>query len=870
MADNIVQLKIKASDTAKPDLTDLKAKLDELGAKVASATIDIDDKDGAAKLTDLNAKLASLNKRVANPKITVAGAARVEADLAMVDASLDKLGEKKDSVDIKARTDGFTAALASVTGLDTGLKGAQESGSRFQLMMAGLNVATGIAEPLLAGVTVAAGGVASGVLAAGAGLGVFAEVAKGAYSQVATALKSYSTAQSTTGKASATAMAQYKAELAALTPSQREFARGIEKADNEWQGFVNSNTAGVTKILDKGLGLLPKILSAMQPMLAPVETALSSIISKLGKGLDSSGFKSFTTMLADNTGPAVEKLATAAGHVAVGVGGILKAFMPMAQTMLSGIDKITGKFAAWGSTLTGHTGFQSMMSMFKSETPLAVQALQQLAGIVKTVVSDMTGLDGVSNSKTLLQLANPVLALANALLKVNPDLVRIALYMLMAADAGKKLKPVFSGISSGLSLLKGGASAFQDLQAGFQNSAAAASDATGVWGSLGGTMSKVTTAIKEQGLGATIAAAATKVWAGIQAAFNAVMDANPIVLVVLAIAALVAGVILAYTHFKSFRDAVQDAMHGVQVAVDTVVKFVSDHWKLLVAIILGPLGLIIDGLVTHWSAVEHGFEAAYNAVAGVVRTAIGVIKSIISPYIQWNEDIFRVAWAVIEKIFQVAWTAIKGYVTVNVDAIKTVLGWFGKLGSLFGGWWDDAAKAVSGMIDKLVGFVAKIPSRINSALSGLPAMLFKAGVNAIKSLISGIESMFGAVGNVVSSLASKVAGFFGLSPAKEGPLSGGGAPSIRGQHFAADIAEGMTSGLGLVRAAAARLSTTMQASVPGMTGPGLAGAGSAGYGSGVLKLQLEWAGGNDQQIISALGKAVRIRGGNVQKVFGHN
>src|SRR5690349_2468367 len=94
MPDNVVVIKVKASDAgAKPEMDALKAELDELGRKVAEARVDVDDKEGAAKLKNLNAQLIALGQRVANPKITLAGAARVEAQLAAVDAALGKIGQ---------------------------------------------------------------------------------------------------------------------------------------------------------------------------------------------------------------------------------------------------------------------------------------------------------------------------------------------------------------------------------------------------------------------------------------------------------------------------------------------------------------------------------------------------------------------------------------------------------------------------------------------------------------------------------------------------------------------------------------------------------------------------------------------------------
>lgn len=54
-----------------------------------------------------------------------------------------------------------------------------------------------------------------------------------------------------------------------------------------------------------------------------------------------------------------------------------------------------------------------------------------------------------------------------------------------------------------------------------------------------------------------IAAAASKAWAVAQAALNAVMSANPIALVVIAIAALVAGIVIAYNKSEKFRAVMQ-------------------------------------------------------------------------------------------------------------------------------------------------------------------------------------------------------------------------------------------------------------------------------------------------------------------------
>jgi hypothetical protein len=83
---------------------------------------------------------------------------------------------------------------------------------------------------------------------------------------------------------------------------------------------------------------------------------------------------------------------------------------------------------------------------------------------------------------------------------------------------------------------------------------------------------------------------------------NLAMDANPIGVVVLALTALVGGLIYAYTHVKWFRTAVQDAW-----------KWIKSNWPLLVGIFALPLAPIIL-LITHFKQVKTAVTDAVNWV----------------------------------------------------------------------------------------------------------------------------------------------------------------------------------------------------------------------------------------------------------------
>lgn len=807
MSDNVVEILVKSRDDAKPDMADLRAKLDELSHKVAQARVDVRDDAAAATLDKLKAQLIDLGHRTANPKITMSGAVRAEAQIHAVDASLNNLGNTS------GKTTGRLAALGQA--LNTlvlgGLSGGVGEMNMFQKAMMAANVATGLGEPLMAGLTVAAGGLASGLAAAASGLGAIGLVAKSNFTaasaaanaaqaaqtqytsavtaadaaykrQMATATTAAQRQQAATARASAL-QAAYKAQVQAtttayanLTPAQVTLSKSIGAMQNQWQSFTASFAPMLAQILGHFQPVFSTILGGIGKLATAGGNAILALLPSLGMALQSSGFQSFIQMLADNAGPAIVHIGVAIGHVMTGIGGILRAFMPMSQQMLSGLDSLTAKFAQWGSTLTQHSGFQSLMAQFRSETPQAAQVLKNLATVIANVVRAMAGLSTGSNSKTLLQMLVPLSGVLASLSK-NQDLDRIALYLLAAVDAGKKLKNAFAGISGAMQIFKTGAGMLQDFRAGFGNAAAAASDATGIWGTFGGKIGDAITAIKNWSIWSKLAAAATRIWTGIQAAFDVVMDANPIVLVVLAIAALIAAVVLAYKHFAGFRDLVKKVFHDVTAAVSDAVNWIKGHWPLLLEILTGPIGLATVFIVQHWHQILSGAQS---------------------------------------------------------------------------------------VVSNVISFFQALPGRILSALGDLGSMLWNAGVNAIEGLLNGMASMVGSAISTVSGwghdIINALGAPFGIHFSEPSEAT---KMIAAGKRIPQGLAQGMGSSLGPLRQAANRVSG---AAMPGGTGGGYAAAG--GRAAGQLVLQLQWVGGGDDPLFQLIRHGVRVRGGNVQKVLG--
>ena len=122
---------------------------------------------------------------------------------------------------------------------------------------------------------------------------------------------------------------------------------------------------------------------------------------------------------------------------------------------------------------------------------------------------------------------------------------------------------------------------------------------------------------------ATIAStAATKAATAGQWLLNAALDANPIGLIIIGLVAAAAGLVILYKKSAVARNIINGAFsgirkvvggvvslftHGIPNAITGVVGFVKSHWKPIVGIILGPIGLIVIGVTSHLDTIRDKF-----------------------------------------------------------------------------------------------------------------------------------------------------------------------------------------------------------------------------------------------------------------------
>lgn len=213
------------------------------------------------------------------------------------------------------------------------------------------------------------------------------------------------------------------------------------------------------------------------------------------------------------------------------------------------------------------------------------------------------------------------------------------------------------------------------------------------------------------------AAAATKTWAAVQWLLNVALSANPIGLIVVLIAAMVAGVILAYTHSEKLRKIVTATWNGIKTAVGAVVGWFT--------------GTVVPALQKVWNGVKHGV----GAVAKVFRTAWNAVKNAVSKGIA---AVVGVMSGLRKRVLGAISGAAKWLVSAGKNVIK---GLISGIGAMFGA---------------VVRKVGQVIVRVKNAYVGAAKWLYNAGKNVIKGLISGVGSMFGNITSKIAAVRAKV------------------------------------------------------------------------------------------------------------------
>lgn len=370
------------------------------------------------------------------------------------------------------------------------------------------------------------------------------------------------------------------------------------------------------------------------------------------------------------------------------------------------------------------------------------------------------------------------------------------------------------------------------------------------------------------------------------AALNTTMLANPIVLVIAAITALVAAFIYLWNNCEEFREFWINLWEQIKEAAVAV-------WESLKAFFTAAWEAISAAAKTIWEGIKSFFAGIWEGIKLIFSTAAEAIKLIITTYFNlyktaittvfnaiklvvttvWNaiKTVITTVVTAIQTFLTTAWNAIKTVITTVVNAIKTVIVtvWnviktavttvVNAIKTVISTVWNSIKNTVTSIVNGIKNTVTSVFQNILSGIKGtmgnivttikdgfnqaisfitsLPPKALQWGKDIIMGIVNGIRSCIGAVGDAVASVAEKIKSFLHFSVPDEGPLT---EYESWMPDFMKGLAKGIEGSRGLIEKAVRGVSEDMvisprvasgmadaENSAAAVTGNSLAGLASA-------------------------------------------
>lgn len=232
------------------------------------------------------------------------------------------------------------------------------------------------------------------------------------------------------------------------------------------------------------------------------------------------------------------------------------------------------------------------------------------------------------------------------------------------------------------------------------------------------------------------AANAIKVVRTAMLAFNAVLLANPVGLVVAAIAGLVAAFIYLWNNVEGFRNFWKSAWNTIKSLANSAWKAIRKYFS------------------DAWSAIKK----TWSAVTGFFRNVWNGIKSVFNSVKSWFADKFKSAWNGVKS----AWNSAKSFFSGLWSGIKGV---FGSVGSWFRGKFQSAWSSIKSVFSGWGSFFGGLWTKIKSKFSSIGTSIGTAMGNAVKNglnrVISTVQSAINKGIGLINSairLANKLPG----------------------------------------------------------------------------------------------------------------
>lgn len=431
--------------------------------------------------------------------------------------------------------------------------------------------------------------------------------------------------------------------------------------------------------------------------------------------------------------------------------------------------------AAWKNWLTGLGNskadmadltdklFESMATWGDNVIPVVQQVLSSIVKVLEDNGTEMIGkavqyifsnIPGLVNAATslLIGLANGIVKNLPVLFEAGKQIIDALQSALNGADLGidlqglidtfARLKPVIMAAVSALIAYK---------------------TAMGITNIISGVITAIK-AFKTANEATTIA----------QAALNAVMHANPFVLVATIVAGLTAAVITLWNTNEEFRNATAEIWESIKAAVSSAWDSIRAVWETAQPYFQELWEHVKASALELWESVKNAFSSAWEAIK--------VVWDFAQPYFQELWAAIQTVWAAVETwlpgLFETAWNLIiatwdsaTGYFKRIFDSIALI---FDAIKAVFQGDFQGAWDAIK----EIVGTWADYFQNVWDNITGVFSDALNVGEKIVSDIKTGISNKWNELTSWFSNLWNS--------------LFGGNTVDV-GINASANVDDGMTS-----------------------------------------------------------------------------
>ncbi len=377
---------------------------------------------------------------------------------------------------------------------------------------------------------------------------------------------------------------------------------------------------------------------------------------------------------------------------------------------------------------------------------------------------------------------------------------------LIVGNAGK-LAPVlipavtaflgFKTATAGITAVAGGLDGIFNAAVKVKNAANGVTDLVNGIGGISGRIQKIAASTKIAQNAQLAWNAVTSAGTAIQRAFNAVIAANPIGAIVVAVAAVVAALVWFFTQTEVGRKAWaaftswlsetwtaladgaraiwngiagffaglwQTISGGVTGAWTSITSFLSGVWTGISTTATTIFTSVRDFIVNVFTVIGALIVAPLQAIQNGINTVFGWILSFITQQMNSTNTVWSTVWTAIYNVVNTIFTLISGYISTVVNAIRTVISVF--LDLLKGDWqgaWDAIKSFFTTTWDGIKAFLSNILDGIKSiwtsvwtAVSQFFTDVWNKIVAFFTPIINGIKTTIGNVLNAISGVWTSV------------------------------------------------------------------------------------------------------------------